>query len=162
MKALYPGTFDPITFGHIDVIERACKIFGCVTVAIFDNSRKRPLFNLQERKLLAQAALHRNPNVQIETFENQLLVDFANDSGANMIIRGLRAISDFENELSMAQTNAKIAPNIDTIFLMTDSCFSFLSSTMVKEIAHLGGDVAAFVPQNVAAALQQKFNLSKR
>jgi pantetheine-phosphate adenylyltransferase len=158
MKAIYPGTFDPITLGHLDILERSVKLFDEIVVAIYDNPGKKPLFNVDERLEMIENSIEHLPKVTVVAFENQLLVDFARQIAADVIIRGLRAISDFEAEISLAQTNRKLHPEVETILLMTDLNFSFLSSTMVKEIARLKGDIHDMVPPAVEKALKEKFN----
>jgi pantetheine-phosphate adenylyltransferase len=157
-KAIYPGTFDPITFGHLDVIKRAAKIFDQVTIAIYDNPGKQPVFTAIERKQLIEACLPQLPNLEVDIFENELLVNYAKRVKATAIVRGLRAISDFETELGMAQFNHRLSPKIETIFFMTEVNYSFLSSTRVREIAFLNGDVSLMVPPIVQAALKQKYH----
>jgi pantetheine-phosphate adenylyltransferase len=155
-RAIYPGSFDPITNGHLDVIERAGKLFDEVIVAIAHNVEKAPLFNLEERLELLRATIGRQTNVRIGQFDG-LLVDYAHAEKAQAVIRGLRAVSDFEYEFQMALMNRKLQGNVETIFLMPKEDYTYLSSRLVKEIARLGGDVTKFVPANVAQALRQKF-----
>jgi pantetheine-phosphate adenylyltransferase len=155
--ALYPGSFDPITFGHLDVIERAAGIFEQVVVAVLVNPKKSPLLGEDERVETIREAIgetlgERAGRVQVETFDG-LTVDFAGRLGATFIVRGLRAVSDFESELQMAHMNRRLAPGIDTIFFMTALEHSYLSSTLVKEIARFGGDVSGMVPASVARRL---------
>ncbi|MHB1949764.1 MAG: pantetheine-phosphate adenylyltransferase [Gammaproteobacteria bacterium] len=153
--AVYPGTFDPITFGHIDLIERAARMFENVIVAIAANAKKQPVFTLQERVELASQVLSHHSNVKVLGFEN-LLTDFAYEHGANIILRGLRAVSDFDYEFQLAGMNRCLAPNIESMFLMPAENYTYLSSSFVREIASLGGDVAQFVPEVVVAALNKK------
>jgi len=153
--AIYPGSFDPVTNGHLDVVERAARIFDSLTVAVLNNPRKTTLFSLEERIGMIQETLSGLPNVTVEGY-NGLTVDFARKKGANFIIRSLRAISDFENELQMAHTNQKLAPEIEVVFLMTSPQFSFLSSSIVKEVAQFGGDVSEMVPPAVVSRLAAK------
>jgi pantetheine-phosphate adenylyltransferase len=153
---IYPGTFDPITYGHLDVLARAAKLFDRVTVAIALNAGKSPLFTADERRAMLQAEVARLPNVTVTTFGG-LLVDFARDQQADAIIRGLRALSDFEFEFNMALMNRHLQPAIETIFVMPNEQFSYTSSSLVKQVAKFGGDVAHFVPPNVAAALKTAF-----
>ena len=153
--AVYAGTFDPLTFGHLDVAARAAQVFSELTVAVAEDPRKTLLFSSAERVELAQASLAHLPNVKVELFDG-LLVDWARQRGSRTLIRGLRAFSDFEYEFQMALTNRKLAPDIETLFLMPNEDFSYISSSMVREIASLGGSVAQFVPDVVATALHRK------
>ena len=153
---LYPGTFDPLTYGHLDVLERATKLFDRVTVAVSDNPTKGPLFTSAQRLAMLQPNIARFPNVVVTKFDN-LLVEFAYQQGACAIIRGLRAISDFEFEFNMALMNRHLQPEVETIFVMPNEEFSYTSSTLVKQVAKYGGDVSHFVPPNVAAALRDAF-----
>ena len=153
---IYPGTFDPITCGHIDVLSRAARLFERVTVAIADNPAKKPLFPLEERVAMILPNVSGLPNVTVTTFSG-LLVDFAADRKADAIIRGLRALSDFEFEFNMALMNRHLQPMIETIFVMPNEQFSYTSSSLVKQVARYGGQVGHFVPQNVAAALRNAF-----
>ena len=156
-RAIYPGSFDPITNGHVDVIERARKLFDEVVVAVAQNDEKQPLFSLQERLELLQQTVGKIANVRISQFHG-LLVDFALAQEANAVIRGLRAVSDFEFEFQMALMNRKLASGVETIFLMPKEEYTYLSSRLVKEIARLGGDVSKFVPASVRTALRRKFS----
>ena len=153
---IYPGTFDPLTYGHLDVLERATKLFDRVTVAISDNPTKGPLFTVAQRLALLQPNIARVPNVVVTKFDN-LLVEFAHQQGACAIIRGLRAISDFEFEFNMALMNRHLQSDVETIFVMPNEEFSYTSSTLVKQVAKYGGDVSHFVPPNVATALREAF-----
>ena len=155
--AVYPGSFDPITFGHLDIINRALKIFDEVVIAVARNERKSPLFSVEERVDLIKAVLKQNERAKVDTFEG-LLVDYARSQKAQAIIRGLRAISDFEYELQMAQINRGISKDVDTVFLMTSVFYSFLSSSMVKEVHSLRGPIDGLVPPLVKKALDAKFN----
>ena len=157
-RALYPGSFDPVTNGHLDIIERASRLFDEVIVAVAFNEAKSGLFKAEERVRLLQANVGCFKNVQVTRFEG-LLVDFAHKSGAHVIVRGLRAISDFEFEFQMALMNRKLAPELETIFLMPAEECTYLSSRIVKEIARLGGEVTQFVPESVARALREKYSL---
>lgn len=154
-RAIYPGSFDPVTNGHLDVIERARKLFDEVIVAVAHNDQKNPLFSLEERLDLLQATIGKLRNVEIAPLAG-LLVDFAVGRKATAVIRGLRAISDFEFEFQMALMNRKLDATVETIFLMPKEEYTYLSSRIVKEIARLGGDVKGFVPAPVARALQRK------
>ncbi len=149
---IYPGSFDPITNGHLDVIERAAKLFDRVIVAVAVNSSKDPLFTKDQRQEQITEAVAALGNVEVSAF-NGLLVDFARDQKSQAIIRGLRAVSDFEFEFQLALMNRKLEPNIETIFMMPRETYTFLSSKLVKEIAQLGGNVSAFVPPHVERAL---------
>ncbi len=154
--AIYPGTFDPITFGHIDIIDRACTLFDNVIVAIAKNPVKKPLFTVSVRKKMIREATTNLPNVQIDAFDG-LIVDYALLKNANVIIRGLRAISDFEYELQMALMNRRLKDQIITVFLMPHEQYVYLNSTIVREVASLGGDVSHLVPRGVLKALKEKF-----
>ncbi len=155
-KVIFPGTFDPITNGHIDLVERAAKMFSQVIVAVAENTRKAPAFDIQTRVALAQDALQAIKNVEVKGF-HVLLADFVHAEKARGIIRGLRAVSDFEYEFQLANMNRRLAPDIETLFLTPAEQNSFISSSLVSEIAQLGGDISSFVPKNVAAALKDKF-----
>jgi pantetheine-phosphate adenylyltransferase len=154
-RAIYPGSFDPVTNGHLDVIERARKLFDEVIVAVAHNDQKHPLFSLAERIELLSATVDGAKNVEIAPMEG-LLVNFAIARKATAVIRGLRAISDFEFEFQMALMNRKLESNVETIFLMPKEEYTYLSSRIVKEIARLGGDVTGFVPPRVAEALARR------
>jgi pantetheine-phosphate adenylyltransferase len=153
---IYPGTFDPITYGHLDVLGRAAKLFDRVTVAIAHNPAKTPVFSPAQRAEMIRANLTDLPNITVTTFDG-LLVDFAMTSRADAIIRGLRALSDFEFEFNMALMNRHLQPKIETLFVMPNEQFSYTSSSLVKQVARYGGDVSNFVPPNVAAALKLAF-----
>jgi pantetheine-phosphate adenylyltransferase len=153
--AIYPGSFDPLTNGHLDVLQRATKLFDRVIVAIARNDSKNPLFSLEERLALMKPAIAPMKNVRADIFDG-LLVEYAAKQKAQAIVRGLRAVSDFEFEFQMALMNRKLSENLETIFMMPRETYTFLSSRMVKEIARLGGDVSPFVPPHVAAALRKK------
>ncbi|MFT5074907.1 MAG: pantetheine-phosphate adenylyltransferase [Patiriisocius sp.] len=160
MKTIvYPGTFDPITNGHIDLIERASKLFDKIVVGIASSQRKGPLFTVDERISLASESLAHVPNVEIIGFD-YLLVNFVKDCKADAIMRGLRAVSDFEYEFQLANMNRALAPEIESIFLTPAEHLSYISSSLVREISSLDGDVSKFVPANVAAALLQKIQPS--
>ncbi len=154
-RAIYPGSFDPVTNGHLDVIERARKLFDEVIVAVADNVEKEPLFTLQERLDLLKETLGQAEGVRVSQFEG-LLMEFAAEEKATAVVRGLRAVSDFEFEFQMALMNRKLESGVETIFLMPKEEYTYLSSRIVKEIARLGGDVAEFVPAPVAEALRHK------
>jgi len=154
-RAIYPGSFDPVTNGHLDVIDRARKLFDEVIVAVAYNDQKHPLFSLEERLGLLKGALGKIKNVEIAPLDG-LLVNFAIARKATAVIRGLRAISDFEFEFQMALMNRKLEAKVETIFLMPKEEYTYLSSRIVKEIARLGGDVTEFVPPRVAKALTEK------
>ena len=154
--AIYPGTFDPITNGHLDIIERAVKMFDTVTVAIARNSSKNPLFSDGERVELIREAVKGWKQVEVDSFEG-LLVDYVKKKKASIVLRGLRAISDFEYEFQLALTNRKLSDSFETLFLMPSERYTYLNSTIVREIARLGGDVGDFVPPVVKKALEKKF-----
>jgi len=154
--AVYPGTFDPPTFGHMDIIVRAASLVHELTVGIYENPGKQPLFSLEERVSLVQEAIAGLSNVQVRAFKG-LTVDFIHEMGGRVMIRGLRANSDFEREFEMALMNRKLAPDIELLCLMTSSQYQFLSSTLIKEVAKLGGCLEGMVPNHVAAALRDKF-----
>ena len=155
VNAVYPGTFDPITNGHIDLIKRASKMFEHVTVAVASNTSKKPLFNMNERVNMATEVLSGFKNVSVVGFDN-LLVEFTKAHNASVILRGLRAVSDFEYEFQLAGMNRSLAPDIETIFLTTAEQCSYLSSSLVKEVARLGGDITKCVPEQVIAEIEQK------
>jgi len=155
-RAIYPGSFDPLTNGHLDVIERAAKLFDRVVVAIAINESKHPLFSLAERRELVSRSIAHLKNVQADTFTS-LLVDYVEQCSGQAIIRGLRAVSDFEFEFQLALMNRKLNERVETIFMVPKDTYTFLSSRIVKEIARLGGDVGAFVPPHVKEALTKKF-----
>lgn len=157
--ALYPGSFDPVSKGHVDVAERAARLFDEVVVGIYSGdevSSKRPLFSIEERRAYAMEALAHVPNLRVEVFHG-LTVDCAREVGALTIVRGLRAVSDFEHEFKMAHMNRHLAPDIDVVCLMTSSQNSFISSSFIKQVALLGGDVTGLVPDAVVDALKEKF-----
>jgi len=151
---IYPGTFDPITNGHTDIIERAANIFDSVIVAVAANPHKSPTFNLKQRVSLVKDALHKTSNVVVYGFD-KLLTEFAVEHGATIILRGLRAVSDFEYEFQLASMNRRVAPELETMFLTPAEQYSFISSSLVKQIATLGGDVSQFVDDKVAKALRE-------
>jgi len=154
-KALYPGTFDPVTFGHIDLIKRARRIFPEVIVAVAHNPEKKPLFSVQERVAMMRKATQGIAGVKVVDFQG-LVVDFARKQKAKVLIRGLRMISDFEYEFQMALTNRKLAQDVETIFLMPHESYSYISSKLLKEAAFLGADLSSFLPPFVKKKLQQK------
>ena len=153
--AMYPGSFDPVTRGHLDIIKRSSRMFDKVIVAVLVNSAKTPLFTVEERVAMLREACKNIPNVEIDSF-NGLTVSFAKQKGATVMVRGLRAVTDFENEIQLAQTNHALMPGIETMFLATSIKWSYLSSTIVREAAHYGQDVSRFVPRNVERALIAK------
>jgi pantetheine-phosphate adenylyltransferase len=154
-QAIYPGSFDPVTNGHIDLIQRASRIFDHVIVAVANNRHKTPLFNIQERMEMLQQATKSMKNISVESFDG-LMVDFARKKNIKIIIRGLRMISDFEFEFQMALTNRRLADTIETVFLMPSEHYSYISSTLLKEAASLGGDISAFVPATVEKRLKER------
>jgi pantetheine-phosphate adenylyltransferase len=154
--AVYPGSFDPVTYGHLDIIDRALKVFDGVIVAVARNSEKNSLFTVQERVNLLSAILVDRPQAKVDTFEG-LLVNFVRNCGAGVVIRGLRAVSDFEFEFQLAQMNRTITREVETMFMMTSVPYSYLSSSIVKEVSSLNGPVDKLVPPLVKAALDQKF-----
>ena len=153
--AIYPGSFDPLTNGHLDVIERAVKLFDRVVVAVAKNESKQPLFSLEERLHLVRESIKNIPNAEADSFDS-LLVEYAHKHNAQAIVRGLRAVSDFEFEFQLALMNRKLNEKVETIFMMPKDTYTFLSSRIIKEIARLGGDISAFVPVHVRAALIEK------
>lgn len=155
--SIYPGSFDPVTLGHIDIIKRAAKMTDMLIVGVLKNSAKRGLFTIEEREDMLRQVTKDIPNIEIKSFDG-LLVDFAKENNANTIVRGLRAITDFDYELQMAQTNRALYEGADTIFIPTSIEYSFLSSTTVREIASFGGDVSKFVAPYVEEKLKEKYN----
>ena len=153
--AVYPGTFDPITNGHVDILRRSLKIFDRVVVALAENIRKTPLFTLADRRTMIVDALDREPRVEVDAFQG-LLAEYCRRRGATVVIRGLRALADFEYEFQLAHMNRRLAPDVETMFLMTGEDSFYVSSSLVKEVALMGGDVSRMVPPNVAAALAEK------
>lgn len=158
--AVYPGSFDPLTYGHIDIINRALKIFDTVIVSVFINSSKKGLFSLEERIDILQRVLCKNENIVIDCFDG-LLVDYLKKKKINIVIRGLRAISDLEYEFQFANANRTLYKDIETIFFMPRQRYSYLSSSVVREIAHFGGDISKMVPPYVRKKVYQKFNQIK-
>ena len=155
LKAVYPGSFDPVTAGHLDVIARAARTFDELIVAVGRNSGKGPLFTVEERVEMLQEACARWPSVRVDAFEG-MLVEYARACGAQVVVKGLRAVSDFEYEFQMALANHRLAPDIETLFMMTSAEHLYLSSSLVKEIARLGGDVSSLVPPLVERRLKER------
>lgn len=156
-RAIYPGSFDPVTFGHIDMIERSAKIVDELVVAILVNSAKNPLFSVEERVSMLEEITGHVQNIRITSF-NGLLIDYAREVDASIIVRGLRAVTDFEYELQIAQTNRIVNDRIDTVFLTTSLEYAYLSSTIVKEVASYGGDISHFVPEQLIDRIYAKFS----
>lgn len=156
--AIYPGSFDPVTYGHIDIIKRAANMVDKLTVSVLNNNTKSPLFSVEERVKILEEVTKDMSNVSVDSFSG-LLIDYAAKVDAKVIIRGLRAITDFEYELQMSQTNRKLNPNIDTMFLTTSLEYAYLSSTTVKEVASYGGSIAKFVPPYVAKKIYSKYGI---
>ena len=154
--AVYPGTFDPITIGHIDLVARAARVFSKVIVAIAESPHKQPLLSLDDRIMLSRNELSGLKNVEVLGFSN-LLVEFVQQVGAGVLVRGLRAVSDFEYEFQLASMNRHLAPNVETLFLTPDEEYGFISSSLVKEIARLDGDVSEFVSDEVRQAMRRRF-----
>lgn len=153
---VYPGSFDPVTLGHLDIIERSSKIVDKLIVGVLNNNSKTPLFSAAERVNMLKEVTSHIPNVEVQAFSG-LLVDFAKKNDACIVVRGLRAITDFEYELQMSQTNRIISPDIDTIFFTTNLKYAYLSSSTVKEVAKFGGDISKFLPEKVISHMQEKF-----
>ncbi len=153
--AVYPGTFDPITNGHVDILRRSLNIFDRVVVALAENIRKTPLFTLAERRAMIADALGSEPKLEVDAFQG-LLAEYCRRRGATVVIRGLRALADFEYEFQLAHMNRRLAPDVETMFLMTGEDSFYVSSSLVKEVALMGGDVSRMVPASVAAALADK------
>lgn len=154
--AVYPGSFDPLTYGHLDIIQRSSKVVDHLIVAVLHNAQKQPLFSVEERKALISEVVAGMNNVEVDSFDG-LLVEYVRKRKADVIVRGLRAITDFEYELQLASINRKMNPEAETLFMMTNNQYSFLSSKMVKEVAKYGADVSDLVPPPVEAALRRKF-----
>ena len=152
---IYPGSFDPITNGHLDLIERGAKLFGRLVVAVLLNDSKEPLFSVEERIDMLREVLSHIPNVEVDSFHG-LLVDYVAARGASVILRGIRAISDYEYELQMALMNSRLAPNVETVFLMSSEEYSFISSKLVKQVFGLGGNIAGLVPPAVEVRLKSR------
>lgn len=161
VTAVYPGSFDPVTLGHMDIIKRAAGIFDELVIGVLNNNAKTPLFSVQERVKMLRDVTCDIPNIRVEAFSG-LLVDYAHQIGAKVIVRGLRAITDFEYELQMSQTNKRINSDVETMFFTSSVEYSYLSSSTVKEVASFGGDVSQFVHPVVADAIYQKFDYSGR
>ncbi|MBI5893219.1 MAG: pantetheine-phosphate adenylyltransferase [Deltaproteobacteria bacterium] len=157
---IYPGTFDPITNGHLDIIERGQKLFDEMIVAVAESPRKGTLFSIEERVSMIKTATKKYKNVSVESFKG-LLIDYVHKKNAGVILRGLRVISDFEYEFQMALTNRKLAHDIETVFMMTKEEYAYVSSRFIKEIARLGGNLKGFVPQNVSKKLKEKYKTQK-
>ena len=158
--AIYPGSFDPITYGHIDIIRRAAKTVDQLVIGVLNNTSKTPLFSSDERVEMIREAVRDIPNVSVEAFSG-LSVDFAKKQGAVIIVRGLRAVTDFEYELQLSQTNRKIAPDIDTVFFTTSLQYAYLSSSIVKEVALFDGDISEFVPEFLVTKIKDKIHQKK-
>jgi pantetheine-phosphate adenylyltransferase len=154
--AVYPGTFDPITNGHVDIVRRALGLFGRVVVALADNVRKQPLFTVAERAAMIRASVGDDPRVEVDAFDG-LLVDYCRRRGARVVVRGLRALADFEYEFQAAHMNRHLAPDVETVFLMTSDESFYVSSSLVKEVASMGGQIEAIAPPSVVKALKHKF-----
>jgi pantetheine-phosphate adenylyltransferase len=159
-RAIYPGSFDPVTFGHIDIIKRSANLFDEIIVGVLNNTSKSPLFSVEERVNMLKEATRDIPNIKIASFSG-LLVDFVKETEATVVVRGLRAITDFEYELQLAQTNHVLNPNIDTIFLTAKLEYLYLSSTIVREVAAFGGDISKFVPEEIARRMYDRYGISK-
>lgn len=161
LRAIYPGSFDPVTFGHIDIIERAARISDELIIGVLQNKAKTPLFSVEERVIILREVTKHLKNVKIIPFEG-LLIEFAKQMDAKVIVRGLRAITDFEYELQMSQTNRKLNSDVETLFLTTSLDYSYLSSTTVKEVASFDGDITQFVPEFVAEKVTEKIKERRR
>ncbi len=157
LKAIYPGSFDPMTLGHLDIVKRSAKLVDELIVSVLNNNTKMPLFSVKERVKMIEEVVCDLPNVRVKSFSG-LLVDFAKQEQADMVIRGLRAITDFEYELQMSQMNRKLDHDVETVFMTTSLEYSYLSSSTVKEVAAFGGDISQFVPESVAKEIQKKMS----
>ncbi|PPK82137.1 phosphopantetheine adenylyltransferase [Lacrimispora xylanisolvens] len=154
-KAVYPGSFDPVTFGHLDIIERSARMCDHLIIGVLNNYSKTPLFSVEERVNMLKSLTSNFANVEVKSFGG-LMIDFVRANQADAVVRGLRAVTDFEYELQIAQTNRVIAPEVDTVFLTTNLKYSYLSSSIVKEIASYGGEINAFVPEEIAERVREK------
>jgi pantetheine-phosphate adenylyltransferase len=159
--AIYPGSFDPLTNGHVSLIQRGLKIFDRLVVAVANNPAKKPLFTLEERRELILEAVARDPRVEVDSFDT-LLVDYAKLRGIHTVLRGLRAVSDFEYEFQLANMNRKLDPDFESVFVMTGEDYFFVTGSLVREVASFGGDVSGLVPANVAEGLRRKFSVGRR
>ncbi|PXV95426.1 phosphopantetheine adenylyltransferase [Lachnotalea glycerini] len=159
-KAIYPGSFDPVTFGHLDIIKRSANLFDELIVGVLNNTTKSPLFSVEERVNMLKEATADISNIKVASFCG-LLVDFVEETKASVVVRGLRAITDFEYELQLAQTNHILCPSADTMFLTAGLEYSYLSSTIVREVARFGGDISKFVPDKIAKEMYAKYNIVK-
>ncbi len=155
LRAVYPGSFDPVTYGHLDIIRRSRSLADELIVGVLNNKAKTPLFSVEERVKMLEEMTKNMTGVKVVPFEG-LLVDFAKEMSAGIVVRGLRAVTDFEYELQMAQTNNKLSPELETVFLTTSLEYSYLSSTIVKEVAAFGGDISQFVPETIERRIQEK------
>ncbi len=161
MKAVYPGSFDPVTAGHLDIIERAAKVFDQLVVTVFANPSKEPLFDLEERMYMLREATRHIPNVEVDC-STGLLVPYVRRVGASVIVKGLRAMSDFDYEFRMALMNKKLDPDVETVFILTSSQYAYLSSSLIKEVASFGGCVTGLVPEMVERRLKEKWPVGNR
>ena len=155
LRAVYPGSFDPVTYGHLDIIRRSRSLADELIVGVLNNKAKTPLFSVEERVKMLEEMTKNMPGVKVVPFEG-LLIDFSKEMSAGIVVRGLRAVTDFEYELQMAQTNNKLSPELETVFLTTSLEYSYLSSTIVKEVAAFGGDISQFVPETIERRIQEK------
>lgn len=155
LRAVYPGSFDPVTYGHLDIIRRSRSLADELIIGVLNNKAKTPLFSVEERVKMLEEMTKNMPGVKVVPFEG-LLIDFAKEMSAGIVVRGLRAVTDFEYELQMAQTNNKLSPELETVFLTTSLEYSYLSSTIVKEVAAFGGDISQFVPEMIERRIQEK------